>query len=379
MLLNIQDLSYSDNYTVYDAINNSSENAIHGGAVFAFASESGIELLFQLENIKSILNLGSFLLVVGIDDITNERAINKLLSLMEEYPNLVVKAYYKNGNRGIFHPKFLWFEKEGNIGNLLVGSGNLTLRGFKENVEAFTLNQLNTEETLSVKEKFFSWIDESSVYLKELNDESVIERVRENKIQVVRRPQTRVTEEVVTEEDTTDIQPEEIVVNIDYEQDEWSFDLNNQVLVAEIPKSGSRWKQVNFSKTVFENFFGAEAHGMNQEVILLRNVNNEGNLQDIETRPAVSVASDNYRFELNAASGIPYPNEGAPIGIFIKVTPGAFIYVLVFPTENIYSDILDFLDANAVIRRTGEKKRVISTCNEIEAIISTLPLEEFRI
>lgn len=382
MSLNIQDLNFSESLTIYEAINTSSQNTIGGAAVFAFATMTGIELLFQSNSIINLLDVGTFKLIIGIDAITNENAINELISLMERYPNLEVKAYFKNTGREIFHPKFLWFEKEDNSGNLLVGSGNLTLQGFRENVEAFILNQLNEFETNNVKEKFLLWINESREFLKDLNDPVVRNQVRNNRIQVPRTRRIRIDNETIVENETQLVRNEvvaQVLVTVDYEHDEWSFSSTNQVLVAEIPKSGSRWKQVNFSKRVFENFFGAEAHAVNQEIIILRNINEEGLLQDIELRPAVSVASDNYRFELNAASGIPYPDEGSPIGVFIKITPGAFIYVLVFPNEGVYESISNYLNTNAVVRREGEKKRVISTCNEIEGIIANLPLEEFRI
>ncbi len=54
-------------------------------------------------------------------------------------------------------------------------------------------------------------------------------------------------------------------------QDGWQFYPDCEVLIAEIPRSGNRWKQANFDIDTFQNFFGATP-GDNSQRILLRNI-----------------------------------------------------------------------------------------------------------
>ena len=83
---------------------------------------------------------------------------------------------------------------------------------------------------------------------------------------------------------------------------------NAAVLIAEIPKSGNRWKQANFHLDDYTNFFGARADAANR-LVVFRHVNADGTMAGYErNRPPVTVVSRNFRFELAAASGIPYPN-----------------------------------------------------------------------
>ncbi len=77
-----------------------------GGGAYAFASKDGIELLLEDENFKEFLKNGSFLLIIGMDDITNIYSINTIKRLLERYEgHLKVKAYIHNSKGSIFHPK----------------------------------------------------------------------------------------------------------------------------------------------------------------------------------------------------------------------------------------------------------------------------------
>jgi len=123
----------------------------------------------------------------------------------------------------------------------------------------------------------------------------------------------------------------------------WNPNINNPVLVAEIG-GGERWKQVNFPIRMFQEFFGATA-GDNEYHINLRHVNAFGELEEVEDRQAVTVASRNYRFEIGAANGA-YPEENRPIGVFIRVAPQNFLYHLVMPNAAIYTQLYNYLIEN---------------------------------
>ncbi|RZK11133.1 MAG: hypothetical protein EOO43_19590 [Flavobacterium sp.] len=145
----------------------------------------------------------------------------------------------------------------------------------------------------------------------------------------------------------------------------------NSVLIAEI-SGGDRWKQANFDLETFEGFFGATA-GDNSYFIKLRHVDSSGTITDEVLSQAVSVKSSNYRFELAAAAGIPFPSNGYPLGIFIKVGPDRFLYNLCLPDETFYQEVRNFLDS----RWTGSnnrRMRIITNVATLKVNCPNLPL-----
>jgi hypothetical protein len=107
------------------------------------------------------------------------------------------------------------------------------------------------------------------------------------------------------------------------------------VLIVEIPRSGDRWNQANFDLENYEQFFGAKRG--TQRRILLQHVDANGKLGAAESRPSVAVKSHNYRFELGAASGLPYPKRLLPIAAFVRVATRTFRYRLLMPGDPDYS------------------------------------------
>ncbi len=53
-------------------------------------------------------------------------------------------------------------------------------------------------------------------------------------------------------------------------------------------------------------------------------------------RPPVAVKSQNYRFELAAASGREYPDAGRPIAVFVRMVGRTFFYRLLMPEDADY-------------------------------------------
>jgi hypothetical protein len=114
------------------------------------------------------------------------------------------------------------------------------------------------------------------------------------------------------------------------------------VLVAEIPKSGNRWNQANFTQQTYQEFFGAKVG--KQHRILLQQVGPSGEVGELESRPSVEVRSHNYRFELAAASGVPYPSSrNRPVAVFIRQPNGVFLYRLLLPVDPDYKTVAELL------------------------------------
>lgn len=364
-MLHFQDPYFSDSYTLHEALIQSCATSIQGKGAYAFASKSGIEILLKDSVFDSLLDRGEYSLIVGIDEITNLASLEALSVIKADKPNLNVKAFDHSNKGSLFHPKLSYFKNEDGTGNLIVGSGNLTLSGLRRNREAFGLIQLSGDELLRIEQYWNAWLLQSNALLKDIDNKDVIRKATDN--QYIRRTRIRRPEEEVA------IEEEIPVVELDDNetplQDGWQFYPDSDVLIAEIPRSDDRWKQANFGVETFKNFFGATP-GDNSQRILLRNIENNFSLSEIEVRPSVTVASHNYRFELNAASGIPYPNNGRPIGVFVKVTTRMFLYHIYLPDQPLHSELNEWLKTNwAGGRRSNVMKRITKRVSQINDII----------
>lgn len=375
-ILKIQDLNFSSSYTLHEAILSSAENAIYGAGAFAFVSKSALRLTIEDSIFSNLLQNGQFEFVAGVDQITNETTLNYLSELMDQHSTLKVCVFDHDDRNVLFHPKFCWFKKLDGSGVLIVGSGNFTIGGLRRNREAFGIIELNNSQLLSVEEQWNQWIEESLSYLKLPSDNNVIEKARRNRIQSqLRRGRERGLETVETVETVEAVAPEVTSIDTDEENDEWTFSITNQVLIAEIPRSGSRWKQANFDIDTFQNFFGA-IPGDNSQRILFRSVDSAHVLGEVEVRQSVSVISQNYRFELDAASDLAYPVTGRPIGFFVKLSPRMFLYYLSmpnYPNHNLIETALNRISSS----RNNQVKRGRAVVNDVLSEISQIPLGNF--
>ena len=405
----IQDPSYKESMYLHETILDASKGGINGGGAYAFASRGGIELLLADETFKQFLEKGKFFLVVGMDDITNIRALQTLKAFVEKYSgHLTVKAYIHNNKGSTFHPKYCWFQKiEGGV--LIIGSGNLTEQGLRHNREAYSVIDCNAEEISSVAEKWDEWIAHSQPFLFDIDDTRVLSVASKNatKAHEVAKAKKAVLEKADTPDEQAlkelfQKQPKDlfkkkrlplqkkesekkpvitppvsitIPVVADYNEDDyyWTISPDSDVLVAEIPKSGDRWKQVNFSKEVFEDFFGATCGENGVYRVLLKNVNSHGTVGDTEVRPSVSVSSHNYRFELDAATGLEYPKgKNRPIGVFAKVSERDFLYQLVMPDDIGYNSLTSALDKRE--HASSKMRRLTYLCKDISEETSELAI-----
>jgi HKD family nuclease len=359
-MLHIQDPYFSDSYTLHEAMIRSCTESISGQGAYAFASKSGIEILLKDAEFDSLLERGGFSLIVGIDEITNIASLEALNEIKGIRPNLNVRAFDHNNRGSLFHPKLSYFKNEDESGSLIIGSGNLTLGGLRRNREAFSLVSLSPEEIIRIEQYWNGWLEQSSDYLKDINDPEVLRKANDNVF--VRR--ARIAPTLEPTEEPTEIVTDDTILH----EDGWQFYPESNVLIAEIPRSGDRWKQANFDINTFQHFFGATP-GDNSQRVLLRNINDDLTLSSIEIRPSVSVVSQNYRFELDAASGLLYPINGKPIGVFIKLTTRMFLYHLYMPGQNQYEEINDWLGTNWS-GRADRMKRIVTEVSSVSDIIN---------
>lgn len=408
MNLCIQDPSYKDSMYLHESLLTACNKSVSGGGAYAFATKDGIELFLDDDSFKKMVNHGSFFLIVGMDDITNFRALQALKQMQEKYDgHLIVKVYIHDSKGSTFHPKFSWFKtKQGGI--LVIGSGNLTQQGLRHNREAYSVIECEDEEFQPVVDDWNAWVNHSKPFLFDVDDAVVLALAEKNskktkaiykaKIEVDDDPE--VTEGSVLSELFKTQPPNAYKKHVKktsksskkkpkgtadskhtvYSDDEigvdelyWEIVSESDILVAEIPRSGDRWKQVNFDKATFENYFGATCGENGEYRILLRNVKEDGTLGETEVRPSVSVSSHNYRFELEAAAGIDYPADGRrPLGIFAKVSPRDFLYEVVMPDGTGYNSLISALDSKA--EASSRMRRLTYYCNEIQKMAPELSI-----
>jgi hypothetical protein len=346
MQLCIQDEGFDRTFSLHEALLTAACLAEYGAGAYAFVTAGGLDLVFQDSVFEEMVKKGSYDLVVGIDNITNLKALGKLEALVNEFSGkLSASVYFAQGSPGIFHPKFSWFKnKEG--GSLVLGSGNLTESGLRINTEAFVIEEVDEDKINEIIRVWDEWIAQCGCHLKLISDDVVIQQAKLNASKRVYLPRRKAaappeTQDgaVVTED--TETQYPEIILEEDLA---WTYSLNAEALIVEVPKAGDRWKQVNFDKETFSDYFGATPGVNGQYRILLRCVNDDGHLEETETRLSISVASQNYRFELNAASGLSYPVNGEkPICIFIRIARRMFLYSLFMPGSSQYSVINTYI------------------------------------
>jgi len=367
MPLLIQDPVLTDYPSLHETLISLLEGATSGGGAFAFVTKGGADLYLKDKAFTEFIKDGSFDLLVGIDEVTNDSTLETLNSIKADNNNLSVRAFLHDKNTSLFHPKFCWV-RTNNGGKLLIGSGNLTVRGLRNNWEAFTLLELDSEQINSIEHTWNNWRLGSESYIRDIDDPDVVQKAAENVFRYRRDP--GVEQERETSEQDSDI-------DVEHPEDTqpWVFGDENEVLLAEIPRASTRWNQANFNQHSFENFFGSTVWD-NSYRILLRHIGDDGTFQEIENRQAVSVASSNWRFELGAASGLNYPNNGRPIGVFIKCDGiRTFLYKLALPNYDFYAEINSFLDS-IWAGSSNRMRRVITTVDELKGNCPNLPFFE---
>ena len=104
------------------------------------------------------------------------------------------------------------------------------------------------------------------------------------------------------------------------------------------------------------------------------NIAKDGTLGEVEERQAVTVKSNNFRFEINCEeTSCEYPGVyNRPIGLFIKLDNSEFLYQVLMPDYPAYKKIKDYLQIEAKPKREYELKRVIVDVEAIHALYPEL-------
>lgn len=326
----VQDPQWPDSQYLLEEILTACEGASSGACAFAFASAAGVNLLLGDVQFSRFITDRQFEVVVGVDAVTDTDALDALTARVTEHPGLKVWVFLGLESGSIFHPKICWF-RQSSGGICLVGSGNLTSGGLRGNCESFSVLRFGPMQMREFDRMWTSWMKFHIAELLPLNDPRVRDKAADNARQARLLPKQE--SEILLER-----RKGRVVVGPAPRQ-------NATVLIAEIPRGGGRWNQANFDLSTFRNFFGASP-GRTQR-IFLTHVDILGHLGQQEIRPSVAVKSHNYRFELDAASGLEYPSKGRPVAIFARIATRTFRYRLLMPGSQEYREVSKYLKKNA--------------------------------
>lgn len=379
MPLCIQDPNDVRSEYLVNALLDASRGARIGGGAFAFLSAGGVQLLLRDQIFSDFLARGTFDLLVGVDAITDTAAIRALSQVKIDYPNLQARALIPLQLRSIFHPKIVWFD-HGDGGLLVTGSGNLTAGGLRWNIEAFAVERLDANAMIELRSKWLDYLARTAHLVLALDDNRLIPLLERNaaRRQAIRAAGVRGQYEAAEEEAIADgASPSYVDIGAAPARDFHPVDElppigpYTEILVAEIPRSGDRWRQANFDRATFFDYFGASQPA--QHRIYLFHLRADGTLGRQEVRPAVAVISSNYRFELEAASGIAYPSHGRPIGVFAKVGASDFVYMLLMPTSEGHEQMTALLNS-CEAPQPNSMRRLVFRAETVQPFWPTAPL-----
>lgn len=413
MELNIQDPFFSENKTLIDILCEYAADATYGIGLVAFASADGMSMLFNCKKGKklvfdNLLENGKFTLVVGTDSITDTEAICRINEMSSASVSFNAKCFIDcSSSSSIFHPKCFFFSNEVR-GTLIVGSGNLTIKGLHDNREACAVIQIaGRKEVEETKAYFEKWMEENAAFLFNPNTNIVKDRValNDNKSnfshniskanhdgksftekyseEVLHQRQKKITFRNLQNGGTFDkVKREETNLSFSLNLDEsdsniWRVHPGSLIYVSEIPRNGDRMSQVNFPIADFKNFFGATPGENGSYSIILKQAGK--NISSVEYRQAVSVKSSNYRFELEAAKGKAYPSSSAPIGIFVRLENGKFLYEFLLPDDDKeYKAIRSYLFETAIQKTRTSLRRKVYSYEELYNAVPELKIWQER-
>lgn len=360
MLLHVQDPEDPSAPFLLEALLEACKGATSGGALFAFASHSGLKLLMEDKTFAKFAAHGKFDLIVGLDAVTDQQALKTLNDFMIAEPNILGRAFLHTRNRALFHPKTSWFRRKGSGGTLITGSGNLTVGGLRANWEAFNVVHLTENEAKKIQHQWNTLLSLHATKLLAPDAIEALERASRNRLRDARpRPAKKTKQPPPSGDTATEVSAEIVEASVDE-----LIAPDSIVLIAELPKASDRWNQANFSLATFEGFFGAKAG--KQSRVLLQHVALDGSLEDLESRPAIAVRSRNFRFELQAARHLPYPAKGRPVAVFVRQLTGIFLYRLVLPNDAAaHTAVSDLLEVKWN-GPTRQMRRVTTTATELQ-------------
>ena len=312
-------------------------------------------MLLEDDELRPFVVDRGFELVVGVDSVTDTRALDRLVELSQRRPALRARVLVHDSG-GLFHPKICWFAAGANL-RLVVGSGNLTLGGLVRNTEAFVATTLTGDAALTAEGQIQAWLKRWEAWL--LPPDAAESRARAAKNSgsegSFREAMKREDEEPRDE----DVPP---VAGA------------TEVLALDVSRNVSRGRtQLEVGKEKSSTYFGG-GPGKTRR-ILIQSVDPPGVLGELEPpRTLVSAKSRNFRIELGAGHDRDYPANGRPIAMFVRCEDGIFRYQLFWPGESGHAEADSFLTSIAGRTMGGGMRRETGTVAQLREVWPDSPL-----
>lgn len=366
-MLVIQDEIYEGSLHLDEVMLSAIPSAIKGAGSFAFATQNGINAIFNSNEFRDYCHAGNhFELILGIDSVTNDKALIYAKKLSDSLDGrLIVKVYYDESASSIFHPKTTWFANKPDIngGSMFVGSGNLTLNGLQNNVEMFSwieLDQLCLAETMSTWSK---WLHRANAahHIYAVDDPFILERANANS-SPLKKGTKHVGDRTAFEE------TKQLLLSNDF-----------NVIVSSIPRQTDRgWTQFAMKKEYYTGFFGFSTEDTPEAKdvrVLLRAVNSDSSLQLAESRTGnISRGSRNYRIELDGARNIEVANDDNPIVVIVKTGPREYLYEVFDSTSGLLGPLAKFAQRINPNLPKNQKPKCLTTVKSLRESFPDLPI-----
>lgn len=341
-----------------DAIAAAAAGASSATGMFAWASREGLRKFFNEPAVQSLLQAGEVRLIIGLDAVTNLQSLDAIESAVSSTPSLHVDIFLHSEPR-IFHPKTIWFRRADGTGQLVTGSGNLTAWGLTNNWEFGARIPLTADELEFIENEFAVWCDTHVGNLVAVTDDRVRARAANN-----RTPERTAIRKEAALEGAMDAQ-----ASVPRQQED-SQPESAVWFLAEMPKGRGTYAQTGFPYAIMVEFFGYEAGGV---WIDLTEVDGDGNLAAAEHRHIGTKESVNWSFDLAGARGIPATTPG-PIGAFLRLADGSFLYHLVVPSMPDFEDASSLLGALPQVGPRTSLRRAYPTTADVRQGWPTCPL-----
>jgi len=347
--------------TVYlvEAIIAAARGATELRGMFAFASRGGVDSLLGDPAIEEFLEHGALSLLIGMDAITSRGTLERLQELETAHERLSVRVFW-NRTAALFHPKIAHFTYPDGRRTVIVGSGNLTPGGLRQNFEAFSVYRVNRRERVNLN-GWDRFLGEHAPDIRAI-DAAALERAARN---VVLRARRGLGEPAEPDVVVPGFSESDVVVPV-------AALTGERILVAEVPRAGGRWHQVHFNREAIDDFFQVRPNS--DQRVYLTECLQDGRFGEQEMRPCVlSQTNMNHKIELGSHHSAEYPASGRPIAVFRELQARSFAYMLLMPGDPGHREMTRLLRQVESIGRGVP--RVITTIADLRRAWPACPLD----
>lgn len=384
-----------------DAIANLAADCEFFGGMFAFATKEGVSLLLDSPDVAALLARGRQIkLVVGLDAITNGETLLDLGERVARSDGTLDARGFLHPYAGIFHPKFAWFVKEGEV-RVIVGSGNLTPSGFGSasgtryngNWEAFGFEALSSSEGaqfLRSIEDWYTWATSAQLLLPVHHPRVLARGAANSRIRVLPRrgagdesPQPNARPPISTRAplptwplpasvDSLQVRPQTSPIEIAPVTTTGTVGSHQPIAESSSPNAFLREVSRNRPGQADVGHHGLEFFGFkgdSDSTVLLQYVSLNNSVGEASEKQLFVNASDNYRVEMGEIASFPYDvgqNDERMIMVAVKLDNRTYRYSLVPVGHASYRELSTFLSNTTTTRRPRMREVFVSSAELAE-------------